>query len=505
MTEDVMSKWLKALGLAAVVMFVTVMVPLYGDPRVSSIEHGEWARMLLRALDMERAVAPNSPDAQLFSLLSWKNSLAFRADAYLRGEGVDLVGAGANRKVVATSAGGEVAYPLAVVRGGDYRLRARMTGNPASPASAEITSLGETGAAATFTLVPSSLTGWVDAGPAHLDPGAYIASILLPVGTSLDEVEVAPPCTEAIEPPGGWRSRAVTQADDLAVTVVKALDQESELPPADSPVEVTASAMQTTGGAAASVASLGDAGGDGLWLRAGPRGVQASVFLELPEAGLYSISTFGEAGAGQSWKADACRKAVWCPPTAVPGSATAAPAWHSLMTATFGAGRHFFNVTLAPGASVQRLRAERKNDSPAAYVATLKRIGFDVGPAGPVSRARAVDAMHFVEQHRLEMVGACGDIAAPVLERALAEAAPIAGPGAGAPFTGNAPGGTPLVPIPGLVAPPVTTAPAPPSTIPTAPVPSPAPAPRPRSTPPPPPPPPTIPPQPAGSPVLPSP
>src|SRR6267142_1939112 len=81
-----MSKWLKALGLAAVVTVAAVMVPLYGDTRSSSVEHGEWARMLLRGLDMERTVKPASPDAQLFSVLSWKNSLAFHADAYLRGD-----------------------------------------------------------------------------------------------------------------------------------------------------------------------------------------------------------------------------------------------------------------------------------------------------------------------------------------------------------------------------------------------------------------------------------
>ncbi len=497
-----MSKWLKALGLAAVVTVVAVMVPLYGDPRSSSVEHGEWARMLLRALDMERAVRPASPDAQLFSVLSWKNSLAFHADAYLRGEGVDLVGAGAARRVVATSAAGEVAYPLAVVRGGDYRLRARMAGNPASPASAEITPLGRNGAAATFTLVPSSLTGWVEAGAAHLDPGAYTASILLPAGTSLDDVEVAPPCTEAIEPQGGWRSRAVTQADDVAVTVVKALDLESELPPAASPIEVAASAMRTTGGAAATLASLGAAGRDGLWLQAGPRGLQATVFLELPEAGLYTISTFGVAGGGQSWKADACRKSVWCGETAVPGSVSVAPAWHSLMTAPFGAGRHFFNVTLGPGASVERLRAELKKDSAADYVATLRRLGFDVGPPGSISRARAVDAMQFLQQRRMAMVGACGDVTAPLVERALAEAAPVAGPGTGPGFTGNGPDGTPLVPVAGPTtpaAPPVITPPV--TTLPTAPLPEPSPGPRPRPTPPPPPP--TIPPQPAGSPVLP--
>ena len=494
-----MSKRLKALGLAAVVAGATVvLVPLYGDPRGSGVEHGEWARMLLRAMDMERALNASAADAQLFSMLSWKDSLAFRADAYLRAEGVDVVGASGARRVVATAAAGEVAYPLAVMRGGDYRLRVRMAGNPATPVTAEFTPLGRTSAAAAFTLVPSSLTGWVDAAPAHLDPGAYTASILLPAGTSLEKVEVAPPCADAIEPPGGWRSRAATQAEDVAVTALKALDRESELPPADSPVEVTASALKTTGGSAVSTASLAPAaGGEGVWLKAGPQGVQAIVFVELPEAGLYAVSVFGEAGGGQSWKADACRKAVWCGAAAVPGSAVPAPAWHPLMTAAFAPGRHFFSVALAPGATVQRLRAERKKDGPADYVATLRRIGFDVGPAGPISRARAVDAMQFVQQRRLETAGACGDVVPPVVELALAQPAPIAGPGTSPGFSGVAPGGGPLVPLAGPVAlpgPPATTPAGPPPSLPGAP-----------SPPPPAPPtaPPGIPPQIPGSPVVP--
>jgi hypothetical protein len=385
---------------------------------------------------------------------------------------VDVVGASGARKVLATARAGEVAYPLAVVKGGDYRFRVRMAGNPASPASAEITALGGANATATFTLVPPPLTGWVDAGAAHLDPGAYTASLLLPAGTSLDNLEVAPPCTDAIEPPGGWRSRAVTQTEEVAVTAIKALDLESELPPADRPIEVTAG---------------------------------TTVFLELPAAGLYTVSVLGAAGGGQSWKADACRKAVWCPDAAVAGSPAAAPSWHVLMTAAFGSGRHFFSATLAPGASVERLRAERKKDSPADYVATLRRLGFDVGPAGPITRPRAVEAMHFIERRRSEMTGACGDILAPPVERALAEAAPIAGPGVGPGFSGNAPGAEQFVPVGSSVEPPpppVTSPPGPPPTVPVTPTPPP-PTVGPRPTPPPPPP--TIPPQPVGSPVLPTP
>lgn len=59
-----MSNKLKALGLAAVVA-VAVMVPLYGDPRNPSVEHGEWARMVVRALDLDRAVTETTPDPDL--------------------------------------------------------------------------------------------------------------------------------------------------------------------------------------------------------------------------------------------------------------------------------------------------------------------------------------------------------------------------------------------------------------------------------------------------------
>jgi hypothetical protein len=175
------------------------------------------------------------------------------------------------------------------------------------------------------------------------------------------------------------------------------------------------------------------------------------------------------------------------------------------MTAAFSAGRHFFNVTLSPGASVQRLRAERKKDGAADYVATLLRLGFDVGPAGPVTRARAVDAMHFVERRRMEATGACGDIPGPVLEQALAEAAPVPGPAKGPGVTGSEPPGTPLVPV-GGPAPPPTTPPVTTSPVPVAPSPEPFPTPGPRPKPQPTPPlapPPTTPPQPPGSPVVP--
>jgi hypothetical protein len=431
-----MSKWLKALGLAAVVAVVAVLVPLYGDPRLSAVTHAEWARMLLRGLAMDAALRPGAQASHVFSILSWKDSLSFGAEAYLHGENVSVVTEGGARRVVAPDEAGEVAYPLAVVRGGDYRLRVRIGGDPATPAAAEITRVGETKPSSSFTLVPQSLAGWVDAGTEHLDPGLYTASILLPKGSSLERVEVAPPCLSAIEPPGGWRATAVVQTTDVAVTAVKALDMESELPPAAAPIELGGSHFQNLG-PTITLAS-GSEGLEKFWVKAGPGGRQASVFVELPERGLYTVSVFGTEVAAQSWRADSCQKAVLC------GSPTAAALdrgaqWRTVMTTEFAAGGHFFTVNLAGGGAIGRLRLERKKASPDDYLATLRRLGFDPGPNGPISRSKAVDAMAFIQGTRMKLLAApCGDVPSPAAvttaDRGLAEPVTFgtsAGPGVG--------------------------------------------------------------------------
>ena len=56
------------------------------------------------------------------------------------------------------------------------------------------------------------------------------------------------------------------------------------------------------------------------------------------------------------------------------------------------------------------MRIERKKSEPSDYVATLKRLGFDPGPDGPVARGRALDAMRFVREQRRGLIASlCGD------------------------------------------------------------------------------------------------
>lgn len=420
-----MARRLKTLGLFAAVA-AGALLPLYGDPRPSPVTHPEWARMVLRALDLlDSTIQVSDQASQAFSTLSWKNSLAFRADRYVKGQGVEVLGGGGQRRVRATGEVGEVAYPLAVVRGGEYRVRLRLAGRPSAPAEAEIRAVGAASPTKSFTVVPATVEGWVDAGTAHLSPGAYSASVLLPRDTELEYVEFAPPCVSSIEPIGGWKPTAITQTEDVAVTVLKALDLESELPPAALPVERRGADFQAEEMAVA--AAPAPVGVEELWLKAGPEGQSAGIFVELPEPGLYALSVFGVSGGGQSWLADACKKAVICPDTT-----DTSARWRTIMSGEFAAGRHFFNVTLGPGASVGRLKVERKKESGADYMAAVRRLGLDLGPEGPITRDKAVEAMNFIKRRRsLSPVSFCGDIVRRgvlAASAALAEPAQPAGP-----------------------------------------------------------------------------
>jgi uncharacterized membrane protein YgcG len=418
-------------GLAALVLF-----PLYGDPRpASAVSHPEWARMVLRGLGLLDDTAGVSDTAgQAFATLSGRDSRSWRADRYVRSTRVEVVDEGGTRWVRPAGGIGEAVYALGVARGGDYRLRLHVSGSRA--AEAEITRAGQNEVLRAFTVPSSSVMGWIDAGTVHLDPGAYDASVLLPEGSALDFVELAPPCLEAIEPRGGWKPTAVATTEDVAVTALQALDLESELPPAASPLDFQGGDLQLEDGTRALETA---AGADGTF-RGGPRGARVVLLADLPESGLYTLSVFG-VSSGQRWLADGCRSSLVCPST------DPAPRWRVVLSGMFAKGRHVFAAILGADTSVQRLRFEQKRDSPADYVATLQRLGLDLGPSGPVTRAKAEEARRFVERRRAQqMLELCGDILRPgtlVAELASAGSSGQGGEGGGSGGQGGGQGGGP--------------------------------------------------------------
>jgi len=393
---------LKTFVLAAVVA-AAALVPLFGDPRQTPVTHPLWARMLLRSLDMTDAVRASGQASQVFAALAPRDSLTYPADRFLRAEGALVSGEGTASVLRAGASPAEVSFAIPVAQPGDYHLRARLSGASGAPATAELRPIAGGEPLKSFTLVPAVETSWVSAGSTHLDPGAYAAQFLLPPGATLSQIEMAPPCVNAIEPANGWQATGITSSDDLAITALKAIDVEYELPPSATPIELTGDAFQVEAPMTAVEARAKAVGLDAMALRADRSGLRAVVSFEVPEAGLYSMSAFLAPGGGQRFLVDGCRKAVVCPSDSTSG-------WRPIMSQTLAAGRHTLVLTLADGASFERLRLEKKKSDAADYVATMRRLGFDPGPQGPVARGRALDAMRFVrDQRRTLLSSLCGD------------------------------------------------------------------------------------------------
>lgn len=392
----------KTLVLAAVVVSAA-LVPLFGDPRTTPVTHPLWARMLLRAMDMTQAVRASSEASQVFGTLAWRDSLTLPADEFVRSDGAVVRDDSGEPVVAPREAPAEVVYAVAVAQAGDYQLRARLAGTPGTLATAEFGPLAGGAPLETFTLVPGNEPGWVFGGSAHLDPGTYGASVLLPPGCTLSQVEVAPPCLNPIEPPGGWQPTGVTTGQDLAITALKALDMEDELPPAASPIDLSAADLQVEAPPEAVEEQLKAEGFAAQALRAGHKGLRAIVSVDIPQSGLYTVSGFVTPGSGQRWLADGCRKAMVCS-----GDKTG---WRHILSQSFGAGRHTLLVSLGPGSELSQVRIEKRKDSAEDYIGALRRLGLEPGPAeAAVSREIAIAAMRFVrEQRREAMALLCGD------------------------------------------------------------------------------------------------
>jgi hypothetical protein len=126
-----------------------------------------------------------------------------------------------------------------------------------------------------------------------------------------------------------------------------------------------------------------------------------------------------------------------------------------VLSGVFAAGPHSFSVTLGPETVAHRLRLERKKDTVEDYTATLRRLGLDLGPAGPVTRAKADEARRFIERRRtLQALAFCGDIVRQGIQ--IAAVPPGAPSGGQGPGPGPAPGPGPgPEPGPDPISPPV--------------------------------------------------
>ena len=421
----------RALGLLAGVALVGLL-PLYGDPvPAAAVSHPEWARMLLHGLDLLVDTAGvNDTAQQVFLTLSGRDSRALGAEQLVRGTHVEVVEEQGVRRIRPVGGIGEAVFALAVARPGEYRTRFYLAG-PAA-AEAELTRAGQDKVLRRLNLPASTAMSWVDAGQVSLDTGAYEATVLLPPGAALEYVEIAPPCVHPIEPQGGWKPLGVATTEDVAVTVLQALDLETELPPAGEPLRFAGRDLVLDDGARAVQAAEGDGS-----FRSGPHGARVLLVAEVPEDGLYTLSALGAPVGGHHWVVDGCRTCIVCPST------DPTPRWRPILSAQLHKGRHFFAAHLGADTTLLALSLEPKKHAPFDYVATLSRLGLELGPTGPVSREKAEEARRFLERRRLAMRQ---ELCPEILERGtlVAETA-VGGPGSG----GGGGGGGVVPPGPG--------------------------------------------------------
>jgi hypothetical protein len=427
-----LSRHFKA-ALAALTV-TAALVPHRGDTGPDPVTHAEWAFMMLRGLELEEALEFVDTAPRAFAVLSWRESDWLDATQYIKhsDHGVELE-PGAPALLHARRDVGEVSLPVIVARAGEYQLRVRMAGEPESPATVDVVAL-RGGQARSLTLAPVPSRGWIEAPrPLRLHPGAHRATFALPRGTVFERLELAPRCIAPVEPLGGWQLDYVLDAEDLAVTLVRAVDRERELPPADAPIEASGSEL----------AGEGDHRPLGARLEGGTRGTQATVTLEVPKGGLYALSAFGVRTLGQRWAADGCRTAVSCP---VPSRL---PSWWVVMTAPLSAGRHRFTVDIGPGDSVDRIRLERRKEDGPDYVDALRRMGFDPGE-GAVSREKAEEALSWLrKRHRIELSQICYEPGGPARERVALAPPPWSDPMSEPPATPPCqPPSSPVLPDP---------------------------------------------------------
>jgi len=274
---------------------VAALVPLYGDPRRSPVTHSEWARMMMRSLGFEDSLTALENAEDIFVGLAWKDQRNLVASKYKRGTSVtnrgDFVDTGVET--------GETAYDLPVIRTGDYNIRLRLKGAPDKPFQVEIRKDGQTDAVGTFRPTGSGDEYVsVDLGWIKMDPGNHTLSVILPPGASLESIHISPPCLSPAEPRGGWRAAALTTEEDLAVTMLQALEMESELPPADDPIEVRAGGFDIL--APQSRMTEGGNEADDFQLSATFEGLHAIVYVDIPVEGLYAVSALTTTGDGRS-------------------------------------------------------------------------------------------------------------------------------------------------------------------------------------------------------------
>jgi hypothetical protein len=400
----------------------------YGIAQGTVVTEAEWAVYLAQGLGLDWNLPPNAKSNHYLARLEWTKALEFQAAQMLDGSTVRSAADGSVQSDGPSP--GEALYEVSMLRAGDYGFRVKLGGGAALLKIAD---------RAYEIYQPEMDSRWVDLDRVRLSAGAQRLSLLLPQGTRADAIGVSPPCMLPVEPTFGWQPLEPLRFDQMAVTLARALELEKNLPVLGDPLSLRGESFIRT----LTLPMAQDSplpGDEPFWLAAGPAIVTAVARFEVPEAGIYSIEPRYLSDHSVRWNLDSCLRVITCP------AATSQAGRRRSLALPLEAGKHEIEVTLGPGAKLDRVDIQRRDGTAEAYIRVVEEEGFKMGePSENVLRREALTAARRLGDRFLNFARTrCGDGLIAMEASAFARSAASATlespePGISGPFPAPAP------------------------------------------------------------------
>lgn len=439
-----MSRKTTRLGRAGTVLAVLGLLGLalgYGVAQSTTVTQAEWAVYMAQGLGLDWNLPENAKSNHYLERLDWTNGIEFQASQMLDGSTATASADGSVQSGIGTPS--EALYQVATLRAGDYGFRVKLGGGGAVLKVSDH---------AYELFQPDTAPRWVDLDRVPLDPGEHPMSLMLIDGARAESLGVTPPCMAPVQPTGGWTPLEPLTFTEMAVTLAKALDLERNLPEMGEPITIRGEDFRKTIVYPYDAALEDTSDDEPYWLSSGGSIVGAVVSFQVPEDGVYSIETRYLSPRPIRWAMDSCLRVVTCPVTA------SQIGRRRSLALELDAGEHTLEVTLPPGAKLDRVDVQRRDGSPDEYLAAVEDEGFKLGKADEdVKRRDALraarrlrDRFDKLTQLRCsdELIAMESEAVALALSSSSSDdagASSALGPNA-PPITPQLPSGTPIIP-----------------------------------------------------------
>jgi hypothetical protein len=420
-----LSRRIRFAGVALVMLVALGLALGYGVAQSTVVTQAEWAVYVAQGLGLDWNLPENPKSNHYLARLNWTKSVEFRASSMLDGSTAQPSADGSIR--TASMGPSEALYEVSMLRAGDYGFRVELAGGGATLKVAD----------QTFDVYqPSPEPRWVDLDRIPVGPGSHKMSLLLTNGTSARSLGVTPPCMLPVEPIGGWTPLEPLRFDQMAVTLAKALDLEQDLPEIGDATTIRGeSFIKTLVYPFEEQEEQGE--DDPFWLSSGDSIVTAVARFDVTEPGVYSVEARYISSRPVRWNMDSCLRVVTCPVT--PNQIGR----RRSLALTLEPGTHEIEVTLAPGAKLDRIDVQRRDGSVGAYLDVVADQGFRLGNANEnVTRRQAISAAKRLRDRFMKLATArCDDTLVAMEAMAIANRMQTSSTPQAEPFqNGNAPG-----------------------------------------------------------------